>query len=114
MAGSRRPARLAPRQCSLCDEWFVPTNGRQRYCSPVHRAWHRAGLPPVRECRYCGAKFAPRHAHQRYCTTAHQREEQKLRQREAKRAAAAIWRQRVRELERDIAEARARIEGAAG
>jgi hypothetical protein len=105
MAGSRRPARLAPRQCALCGEWFTPTSGRQRYCSRVHRAWHRAGLPAGRECRYCGASFAPRHAHQRYCTPAHQREAQKLRQREAKRAAVATWQQRVSELERELAQA---------
>ena len=106
MTGSRRPARIAPRQCALCGEWFTPTNGRQRYCSPVHRMWNRAGLPPVRECRHCGASFAPRHAHQRYCTPAHQREEAKQRQGEAKRAALSSWRARVRELEREIAHAR--------
>ena len=64
-------------------------------------------IAAVRECRYCGASFAPRHAHQRYCTPAHQREQQKLRQREAKRVAIARWQQRVRELEREVAAARA-------
>jgi hypothetical protein len=106
VVGDRRHARLAPRQCALCGEWFTPTNGRQRYCSPVHRAWHRAGLPPVRECRRCGASFAPRHAHQRYCTPAHQREAQTHRQREARREAVSRWRARVRELEREVADAR--------
>ena len=33
----RRPARLAPRQCAHCGEWFTPTNGRQRYCTPAHQ-----------------------------------------------------------------------------
>jgi hypothetical protein len=107
MAGSRHTARLSPRQCALCGEWFMPTSGRQRYCSPVHRAWHGAGLPAVRECRHCGASFAPRHAHQRYCTPTHQRDQQKLRQREAHRTAIATWQQRVRELEREVADARA-------
>jgi hypothetical protein len=98
---------MAPRQCALCGEWFVPTNGRQRYCSPVHRAWQRAGLPPVRECRYCGESFAPLHAHQRYCSPNHKREQQKQRQRESRRAAMAMWRARVRDLERQVAHARA-------
>jgi hypothetical protein len=106
MATARRPVRLAPRECALCGEWFTPTNGRQRYCSPVHRAWHRAGLPAVRECRHCGASFAPRHAHQRYCTPAHQREQAKQRQSKARRAAASRWQSRVRELERELAQAR--------
>jgi hypothetical protein len=57
--------------------------------------------------RSVGLSIAPRHTHERYCAPTHQREQQKLRQREAKRSAIATWHQRVRQLEREVADARA-------
>jgi hypothetical protein len=113
--GGRRAPRFATRACELCGEPFAPTNGRQRYCCEQHRRWHPAGVPGVRECRHCGATFAPRHAHERYCTREHQRVHFLKRRRDAKRAATVAWQQRVRDLERAIATARARLdrEGAA-
>jgi hypothetical protein len=38
----RRPT-FAPRECRLCGEPFVPSNGRQRFCTPAHQRQH--GVP---------------------------------------------------------------------
>jgi len=104
----RTAPRFAVRTCELCGEPFTPTNGRQRYCSEKHRRWHRTGVPTLRECHHCGATFTPERGQQRYCT----REHHLTRRREAKRAATGTWEQRVRDLERAVAGARAELEGA--
>ncbi len=66
----RRPA-FEPRTCRLCGQRFVPTNGRQRYCSREHWQEHRGGGPKLRECRLCGQSFMPTSGRQRFCTPEH-------------------------------------------
>ena len=70
----RRPATFPTRPCLLCGETFVPTNGRQRYCTHAHWREHRDQHlpgPTVRECRLCGASFTPNSGPQRYCCAEH-------------------------------------------
>ena len=43
----RRPT-FAPRACRLCGEPFVPTNGRQRFCTPAHQREHQLLHGPPR------------------------------------------------------------------
>jgi hypothetical protein len=70
----RRPPTFPVRACLLCGETFVPTNGRQRYCTGAHWREHRDQQQPgptVRECRLCGESFIPNSAPQRYCCAEH-------------------------------------------
>lgn len=88
------------RTCRLCGEPFVPTNGRQQFCTPAHRRAHQRGGPTIRACRLCGQQFAPTNARQRFCTPAHQREH---RRRHGPPHTVAGWRERVRALEAELA-----------
>jgi hypothetical protein len=36
------------RECELCGERFIPATGRQRFCTPQHRAKHRRVFGPPR------------------------------------------------------------------
>jgi hypothetical protein len=55
----RRPPSFAVRACRLCGQQFVPTNGRQRFCTPAHQREHQRGRPTTRRCRLCGEPFEP-------------------------------------------------------
>jgi hypothetical protein len=102
----RRPPTFPPRACRLCGQRFVPTNGRQRFCSVEHWREHRYG-PNVRECRHCGQPFTPTNGRQRFCTPAHNAEYQR---RHGPPRTTAGWRERVRHLEAEIARARAQLD----
>jgi hypothetical protein len=102
----RRPT-FAPRTCRHCSEPFVPTNGRQRFCTPAHWEQHRRVGPTTRQCRLCGEPFTPSNGRQRFCTPAHQREHQRL---HGPPRTTAGWRQRVDALEAEIAHVRARLD----
>jgi AcrR family transcriptional regulator len=120
----RRPATFAERACELCGEPFTPTNGRQRYCSVEHHRQANARPPKPRECRLCGQLFfATERCGQRYCTPEHRREHAR-RQRavavangSSSSAAEELigsvsgWRERVRRLEAQVAQARAELAG---
>jgi hypothetical protein len=122
----RRPATFTERTCELCGEPFTPTNGRQRYCSAEHHRQATAPPPKPRECRLCGQLFfATERCGQRYCTPEHRREHAR-RQRAvafetATRSSSAMpgapsgsvsgWRERVRQLEAQVAQARAELAG---
>jgi hypothetical protein len=106
----RPPATFRERACELCGAPFIPTNGRQRYCTPEH--WQRATAPEPtpRECPHCGQLFlAPGRTGQRYCTPAHRREH--ARRTQAPRESLTDWRERVRRLEAEVARARAELAG---
>jgi hypothetical protein len=98
VAWLRRPPTFPERTCLLCGQRFTPTNGRQRFCSVEHWTEHRRGST-VRECRLCGEPFVPTNGRQRFCTPAHQRQSD----------TTAAWRERVHQLEADVARARARL-----
>jgi hypothetical protein len=102
----RRPT-FAPRTCRLCGEPFVPTNGRQRFCTPAHRLEHQRTGPRIRPCRLCGEPFTPSNGRQRFCTPAHQREHQR---RHGPPRTTAGWRERVDALEAEIARVRAQLD----
>lgn len=102
----RRPT-FESRACRLCGELFVPTNGRQRYCTPAHQREHRDGRPAVRECRLCGEPFAPSNGRQRFCSPAHRSEHAS--QHGPPRTTAG-WRERVDALEAEIARVRAQLD----
>jgi transposase len=68
----RRPPTFPPRACELCGQRYVPTNGRQRFCSPEHYDEHQR-------------------QHRQPRTTAE-------------------WRERVRQLEAEVARARAQLD----
>ena len=104
----RRPVTLAQRVCELCSEPFTPTNGRQRYCTVEH--WRQANAPPAkpRECRLCGQLFfVTGRCGQRYCTPEHRREHARRQQVSAESVSG--WRERVRRLEAEVAQARAAL-----
>jgi hypothetical protein len=107
VAWLRRPPTFAPRTCRLCGTRFVPTNGRQRFCSVKHWEQHRRGGSNVRECRLCGERFTPTSGGQRYCTPAHRAEHER---RNRPPHTTDAWRQRVQQLEDEISGARARLE----
>jgi hypothetical protein len=53
---------------ALCKSTFVPTNGRNRYCSPDCRekgALMRCTLKP---CKFCGTVFAAKRDHIQFCS----------------------------------------------
>jgi transposase len=102
----RRPATFPPRSCGLCGARFVPTNGRQRFCSVEHWEQHRRGGPNRRRCRLCGISFIPTSGGQRYCTPEH-RAEHERRHRQPQTTEA--WRQRVQQLEAELARAREQL-----
>ena len=102
----RRPT-FAPRSCGLCGEQFVPTNGRQRYCTPAHWLEHQRSGPKIRRCRLCGEPFTPTNGRQRFCTPAHQRDHARL---HGPPRTTAGWRERVDALEAEIARARAQLD----
>jgi hypothetical protein len=118
----RRPATFAVRLCELCGAPFTPTNGRQRYCSAEHHRQATAPPPKPRECRLCGQLFfATERCGQRYCTPEHRREHAR-RQRavavtngrsssapEELIGSVSGWRERVRQLEAQVAQARAEL-----
>src|SRR5262245_53898540 len=104
----RRPATFSERLCELCGEVFTPTNGRQRYCTVEHHRQATAPPPKPRECRLCGQLFfATERCGQRYCTPEHRREH--ARRRQARRGSVSEWRERVRQLEAEVAQARAAL-----
>jgi hypothetical protein len=103
----RRRQTFAPRTCRLCGETFVPTNGRQRYCTRAHWLEHQRSARTIRQCRLCGEPFAPSNGRQRFCTPAHQREHQLL---HGPPRTTAGWRQRVDALEAEIARVRAQLD----
>jgi hypothetical protein len=86
----RRPT-FAVRACRLCGQRFVPTNGRQRFCTPAHQR----GRPTNRHCRLCGEPFTPTNGRQRFCTPAHQRLHGTPRTVDG-------WRERVQTLEAEL------------
>jgi hypothetical protein len=94
------------RACLHCGERFVPTNGRQRFCTVAHWNEHRRGGPIARECRLCGRTFTPTNGRQLFCTPDHQREYQ----RQHSPQTTDDWRDRVRRLEAEIAQVRARLD----
>jgi hypothetical protein len=104
----RRRATFAPRRCRHCGAWFVPANGRQRYCTPAHRDQHKRGVPAVRACGLCGQLFTVRHGNQRYCTREHQLEHQR---RHGPPRTIADWREHVETLEAELMRLQARLTG---
>jgi Homeodomain-like domain len=106
----RRPATFTERACELCGEPFTPTNGRQRYCTAEHHRQATATGPRARECRLCGQLFfATGRCGQRYCTPEHRREH--ARRQRAPSGSVSGWRERVRRLEAEVAQARAELAG---
>jgi hypothetical protein len=103
----RWPLTFPERTCPLCGTRFVPTNGRQRFCSPKHWEQHRRGGPTVRECRLCGQTFTPTSGGQRYCTPAHRAEHER---RTRPPQTTEAWRQRVQQLEAELAAVRERLQ----
>jgi Sigma-70, region 4 len=102
----RRPT-FAVRACRLCGQRFVPTNGRQRFCTPAHQREHQHGRPrTTRDCRLCGQRFTPTNGRQRFCTAAHQREHQRL---HGTPRTVEGWREHVQRLEAELAQLQAQL-----
>ena len=102
----RRPT-FAPRACRLCGARFVPTNGRQRYCTKAHWLEHQPSSPTIRACRLCGESFTPTNGRQRFCSPGHQREHQRL---HGPPRTTAGWRKRVDALAAEIARVQAQLD----
>jgi Homeodomain-like domain len=101
------------RSCALCGERCVPTNGRQRYCCPEHRAWHRLAMSLELECPHCGAAFTPQHEHEHsrehVQQDAHSAPVRQRRPRPA-RGTVSAWTEYLQLLEGDVARMRAQLE----
>jgi transposase len=95
------------RTCRLCGQRFVPTNGRQRYCTPEHWQQHRHGGPKLRECRLCGQPFRPTTGTHAFCTPQHRAEYQRQ---HGPPQTTEGWRQRVHQLEAELTRLRAQLE----
>jgi transcriptional regulator with XRE-family HTH domain len=76
------------RECALCGDRFIATSGRQRFCTPQHRAKHRR-------------VFGPPSALDAY----------RERARALEGELARLYRERARALEAELARLRARLEG---
>jgi transposase len=70
-------------------------------------AWlRRAPTFPQRACRLCGQAFTPTNGRQRFCNVEHWNEYQR---RHRPPQTAAAWRERIHELEAELARLRQRI-----
>ena len=109
----RRGQRFRARSCALCGERFVPTNGRQRYCCPEHRAWHRLAMLLELHCPHCGGALTrpeadeePEREPEPVCREAGPRP------RPARNTVAA-WSEYLQLLEGDVAQLQAQLEARA-
>lgn len=68
--------RKEPKPCKHCGEYYIPRNGKQRYCSNYcYRAANRskspyipyAGDAIIAKCDECGKEYKKSGNHQKYC-----------------------------------------------
>jgi len=104
----RRPSTFAERACELCGERFMPTNGRQRFCSAHTYEARQHSQAKLRECRQCGQPFlVTGQSGRRYCTSEHRREHE--RQGRVGVETVTGWRRRVEALEAEVERARTEL-----
>ena len=110
----RRAQTFRARSCALCGERFVPTNGRQRYCCPQHRAWHRLAMQLELQCPQCGAALSLPHKNEREHEPEHVGGSPQWQRRpRPARGTVAAWTEYLQALEGDVAELRAELEARA-
>ena len=109
----RRAQRFRARSCALCGEQFVPTNGRQRYCCPQHRAWHRLAMLVELQCPHCGAALSQPHNEREHEPEHAGGSPQWQRRPRPARSTVAAWTEYLQALEGDVAELRAELEARA-